>query len=53
MVRSADYGSMLCVSFTDPDGMESDICWIRDPSRWNLHARTTLDGDLTDLRAVR
>jgi len=44
-----DYGAMLCVSFTDPDGMGSEICWIRDPSLRDLHVPTTLEGDLTDL----
>jgi len=44
-----DYGAMLCVSFTDPDGMGSEICWIRDPSLRDLHAPTSLEGDLTDL----
>lgn len=44
-----DYGSMLCVSFTDPDGMGSEICWIRDPSLRDLHAPTVLESDLTDV----
>jgi hypothetical protein len=48
-----DYGSMLCVSFTDPDGMGSEICWIRDPSLADLHAPVLREGELTDLAGVR
>jgi catechol 2,3-dioxygenase-like lactoylglutathione lyase family enzyme len=47
-----DYGSMLCVSFTDPDGMGSEICWIRDPSLSDLHAPIALEGDLADLSPI-
>lgn len=35
--RIRDYGPMLCVTFTDPDGMGSEICWLRDPSLAGLH----------------
>jgi hypothetical protein len=27
----SDYGTMLAVPFTDPDGMESEVCWLRGP----------------------
>ncbi|MFN0091623.1 MAG: VOC family protein [Acidimicrobiales bacterium] len=32
-----DYGPMLSVSFTDPDGMASEVCWIRDPNLAGFH----------------
>lgn len=28
----SDYGAMVCVGFTDPDGMRSEVCWVRDPA---------------------
>jgi catechol 2,3-dioxygenase-like lactoylglutathione lyase family enzyme len=33
----SDYGAVVCVPFTDPDGMATEICWTRDPSLSDLH----------------
>ena len=32
-----DYGPMLSVHFVDPDGMASEVCWMRDPSSVDAH----------------
>jgi catechol 2,3-dioxygenase-like lactoylglutathione lyase family enzyme len=44
--RVHDYGPMLCVSFVDPDGMGSEICWIRDSSLVGLHPPVPVEGPL-------
>jgi catechol 2,3-dioxygenase-like lactoylglutathione lyase family enzyme len=44
-----DYGPMLSVHFVDPDGMESEACWLRDPTFADAHAPEPFPGDLTDL----
>ena len=33
----SDYGSFLSVYFVDPDGMASEVCWVRDRSLSDLH----------------
>ena len=36
-----DYGSLVTVSFVDPDGMASEVCWLRDPELADLHPPAT------------
>ena len=43
-----DYGPMVCVSFTDPDGMGSEVCWLRDPSLTGLHPPVPVEGRLAE-----
>ena len=38
-----DYGPMVCVSFHDPDGMASEVCWIRDPTLSDFHPPVAVD----------
>ena len=35
--------------FVDPDGMDSEVCWLRDPSFAGAHAPVPFTGDLADL----
>jgi catechol 2,3-dioxygenase-like lactoylglutathione lyase family enzyme len=35
-----DYGALVTVSFTDPDGMSTEVCWLRDPTLHDLHPPT-------------
>ena len=39
-----DYGALVAVGFTDPDGMSTEVCWLRDPALRDLHPPTTLAG---------
>jgi catechol 2,3-dioxygenase-like lactoylglutathione lyase family enzyme len=41
-----DYGSLVTVHFTDPDGMSSEICWLRDPELRDLHPPVAVNGPL-------
>lgn len=41
-----DYGALVTVGFTDPDGMATEVCWLRDPALRDLHHPVPLDGDL-------
>jgi catechol 2,3-dioxygenase-like lactoylglutathione lyase family enzyme len=43
-----DYGALVTVNFTDPDGMATEVCWLRDPALRNLHPPLPLDGHLAD-----
>ena len=36
-----DYGSLVTVNFVDPDGMASEVCWLRDPELADLHPPAT------------
>lgn len=42
----SDYGPMLSVYFTDPDGMASEVCWVRDRSFAGFHAPEVFAGSL-------
>ncbi len=44
-----DYGPLLSVHFVDPDGMDSEACWLRDPSFADAHAPVPFPGSLLDL----
>jgi catechol 2,3-dioxygenase-like lactoylglutathione lyase family enzyme len=44
--RINDYGALVSVGFTDPDGMATEVCWLRDPALRDLHHPVPLDGDL-------
>jgi catechol 2,3-dioxygenase-like lactoylglutathione lyase family enzyme len=44
-----DYGPMLSVHFVDPDGMESEACWLRDPTFADAHAPEPFPGSLASL----
>ena len=44
-----DYGAMLSVHFTDPDGMASEVCWMRASVTAGLHPPRRFDGPLADL----
>jgi catechol 2,3-dioxygenase-like lactoylglutathione lyase family enzyme len=44
--RIHDYGALVTVGFTDPDGMATEVCWPRDPALRDLHHPLPLDGDL-------
>ena len=44
-----DYGAMLSVHFTDPDGMASEVCWMRASVTAGLHPPRRFDGPLVDL----
>ncbi len=44
-----DYGPMLSVHFVDPDGMGSEVCWVRDPTFADTHPPVPLEGSLRDL----
>jgi len=44
-----DYGDLVTVGFTDPDGMESEVCWLRDPALRDLHHPVILE-ELTEAR---
>jgi catechol 2,3-dioxygenase-like lactoylglutathione lyase family enzyme len=46
--RIHDYGSLVTVHFVDPDGMSSEVCWLRDPELRDLHPPTTAEGSLHD-----
>lgn len=43
-----DYGPMLSVHFTDPDGMGCEVCWLRDPSLAGFHTPERYTGPLAD-----
>jgi hypothetical protein len=43
-----DYGPMLAVHFVDPDGMETEVGWTRDPSFADAHAPVPFTGSLVD-----
>jgi catechol-2,3-dioxygenase len=45
----SDYGPLLSVYFTDPDGMGAEACWVRDPSYQGFHAPEPFTGDLVAL----
>ena len=44
----SDYGPMLSVYFTDPDGMGAEVCWVRDASYHGFHAPEPFAGELGD-----
>jgi catechol 2,3-dioxygenase-like lactoylglutathione lyase family enzyme len=44
--RINDYGALVTVGFTDPDGMATEVCWLRDPALRELHHPLPVDGDL-------
>jgi catechol 2,3-dioxygenase-like lactoylglutathione lyase family enzyme len=44
-----DYGPMLSVHFVDPDGMDCEVCWLRDPAFRDAHAPVPFTGSLADL----
>lgn len=46
--RIDDYGALVTVGFTDPDGMATEVCWLRDPALRDLHhpVPVPFDGDL-------
>ena len=46
--RVRDYGPMVCVSFIDPDGMGSEVCWLRDPSLAGLHPPVAVEDRLAE-----
>jgi len=46
-----DYGALVTVGFTDPDGMSTEVCWLRDPSLADLHHPVPYEGDLDDEEA--
>lgn len=41
-----DYGPILSIYFTDPDGMGGEVCWVRDPSFAGFHAPEPYTGPL-------
>jgi hypothetical protein len=43
-----DYGSLVTVDFVDPDGMASEVCWLRDPDLGDLHPPVVADGAVED-----
>jgi catechol 2,3-dioxygenase-like lactoylglutathione lyase family enzyme len=45
---ASDYGPMVAVGFVDPDGMASEVCWIRDPTGAGMHAPVKLAGPIVD-----
>ena len=49
----SDYGPMLSIYFTDPDGMAAEACWVRDPSYAGFHAPEPFTGDLAALDGTR
>jgi catechol 2,3-dioxygenase-like lactoylglutathione lyase family enzyme len=44
-----DFGPMLSVNFCDPDGMGSEVCWMRDHVDFDAHPPTPFEGFLPDL----
>jgi catechol 2,3-dioxygenase-like lactoylglutathione lyase family enzyme len=46
--RIGDYGALVTVGFTDPDGMATEVCWLRDPALRDLHPPVALDGELAE-----
>jgi hypothetical protein len=44
-----DYGPILTVKFVDPDGMASEVVWVRDSSFSGAHPPRPFTGSLTDL----
>ena len=40
----------VTVNFTDPDGMSSEICWLRDPELQDLHPPVSSDTMLAGAR---
>ena len=44
-----DYGPILAVKFVDPDGMASEVVWVRDRTFTSPHQPRTFAGSLTDL----
>jgi catechol 2,3-dioxygenase-like lactoylglutathione lyase family enzyme len=43
---SLDFGAMVTVGFTDPDGMGSEVVWLRDPTLASLRHPDRLDGPI-------
>jgi catechol 2,3-dioxygenase-like lactoylglutathione lyase family enzyme len=48
-----DYGPMVNVSFTDPDGMPSEVCLLFDPYLRGAHHPVPYEGSLLELEAER
>jgi hypothetical protein len=44
-----DYGPILTVPFVDPDGMASEVVWVRDASFADAHPPQPFTGSLADL----
>jgi len=44
-----DYGPFLSVGFTDPDGMPTEVVWLRDRSLTGAHPPVDFHGSLLDL----
>jgi catechol 2,3-dioxygenase-like lactoylglutathione lyase family enzyme len=44
-----DFGPMLSVNFRDPDGMASEVCWMRDHAGFDAHPPTPFEAALPDL----
>ena len=45
----SDYGPILTVPFVDPDGMASEVVWVRDPSFAGAHPPKPFTGSLDSL----
>jgi catechol 2,3-dioxygenase-like lactoylglutathione lyase family enzyme len=45
----SDYGPILTVKFVDPDGMASEVAWVRDPTFDGAHPPQPFTGSLDDL----
>jgi catechol 2,3-dioxygenase-like lactoylglutathione lyase family enzyme len=45
----SDYGPILTVKFVDPDGMASEVAWVRDPTFADAHPPQPFTGSLADL----
>jgi Glyoxalase/Bleomycin resistance protein/Dioxygenase superfamily len=41
-----DYGALVTVSFVDPDGMSSEVCWLRDAGLADLHPPVPVEASL-------
>jgi catechol 2,3-dioxygenase-like lactoylglutathione lyase family enzyme len=40
-----DLGPQINLSFRDPDGMQAEVCWIRDPALQGFHAPVPIQED--------
>ena len=45
----SDYGPILTVPFVDPDGMASEVVWVRDAGFADAHPPVPFTGSLSDL----
>ena len=41
--RINEFGALVTLGFTDPDGMRTEVGWVRDPSVADLHPPVPLE----------